>query len=41
MDYKSEIIRMITEMNDTDALMRIYFFIRYKYRKIKGLADRG
>ena len=41
MDYKSEIIRMVTEINDNDVLMRIYHFILYKYRKIKGLADRG
>jgi len=41
MDYKSEIIRMITEMNDTDVLCRIYFFIRHKYRKFKGWVDRG
>ncbi len=36
MDYRKEIIRMVTEMTDEGALMRIYFFIRYKYRKFKG-----
>lgn len=36
MDYKSEIIRMVTEINDNDVLMRIYHFILYKHRKITG-----
>lgn len=36
MDYRKEIIRMIMEIDDNGVLMRVYFFIRYKYRKIKG-----
>ena len=36
MDYRAEIIRMITEIDDNDVLMRVYYFIRYKYRKFKG-----
>ena len=36
MDYRKEIIRMVTEMTDEDVLMRIYFFVRFKYRKFKG-----
>lgn len=36
MDYRKEIIRMVTEMTDEDVLMRIYYFIRHKYRKFKG-----
>jgi hypothetical protein len=36
MDYRKEIIRMVTEMTDEGALMRVYFFVRYKYRKLKG-----
>ena len=41
MDYKKEILRMIDEIDDADVLMRVYFFVRYKYRKIKGWVDRG
>lgn len=41
MDYKKEIHRMIDEIGDNDVLMRIYFFVRFKYRKIKGWVDRG
>ena len=36
MDYRKEIIRMVAEMTDEDVLMRIYFFVRFKYRKLKG-----
>ena len=36
MDYRKEIIRMVTEMTDEGALMRIFHFILYKYRKFKG-----
>jgi len=41
MDYKSEIHRMIDEIDDADVLMRVYFFIRFKYRRLKGWVDRG
>lgn len=35
MDYKSEIIEMIMQIEDKDVLMRIYHFILQKFRKIK------
>lgn len=37
MDYRAEIIRMVTEMADEDALCRIYHFIIVKYRRFKGV----
>lgn len=36
MDYRKEIIRMVTEMTDESVLMRVYYFLRFKYRKFKG-----
>ena len=37
MDYRAEIIRMVTEMTDEDVLCRIYHFIVVKYRRFKGV----
>ena len=36
MDYRKEIIRMVTEMTDEDVLCRIFHFVIVKYRRFKG-----
>lgn len=36
MDYRAEIIRMVSELTDEDVLCRIFHFVIVKYRKFKG-----
>lgn len=35
-DYRTEILRMISEMQNEEYLMKIYYFVIYPYQLEKG-----